>query len=189
VRLAHPFGLVTALSTDKEALEPIAPATAVGVDIASPPASGDPGVLACAAHELPGVRADVIAVARVDVFDSGADDEGPALPLASGDVWISMSCPSRTTERVVWDPDSAPESGFSVPTCRGVKTNLPTSPGFTTPFDVIATRCFAAAGPADATDVRVTAAASAARTTCRALMCSPSGGVRTSRMLTRTRSR
>ena len=75
-----------------------------------------------------------------------------------------------------------PESRFRGPACSGVSTNVFCGQSFMS----IATRCFAALGPAAATDVSVTAAASATRATTRAFMRSP---LRRTGLLIRTPSR
>src|SRR5215210_7179924 len=63
---------------------------------------------------------------------------------------------------------TVPESRLSVPDCSGLSTNVP----FPGSFIEITTRCFAASGPAAATDVSVTAAASATSMACRAFIAS-----------------
>src|SRR5215210_1708602 len=61
-----------------------------------------------------------------------------------------------------------PESRFRGPNCSGVSTNVPCDFPGQQIFMSIATRCFAASGPAAATDVSTNAAASAASMVCRA---------------------
>src|SRR3990170_1965672 len=79
-------------------------------------------------------------------------------------------CPSRITMR---SGEKAaiilPESGLMAPACSGVSTNGDTSVVFAACV-VIITRCFAASGPAAATDVSVTAAISATSTGYRAFI-------------------
>jgi hypothetical protein len=72
-------------------------------------------------------------------------------------------CPSRITSR----PEmlrqlslTVPESRFRVPTCSGVSTNVSSGRILVS----IVTRCFAATGPAAATDVSVNAATNTAST-------------------------
>ena len=57
-----------------------------------------------------------------------------------------------------------PESRFKGPACNGVSTNVGSAFLCQQSFMSIATRCFAASGPAAATDASVTAAATATRT-------------------------
>ena len=147
----------------------------------TPSASGDLGVRARPAHDLPGADAD----ARGEDEARGASRSRPRQTRSALESTGSLACPSACTccgRRRSAAPRASrsagsletrltvPESRLSVPACSGVSTNVP----FARPFIEIATRCFAALGPAAATEVSVTAAANATSTAYRAFIaCLP----------------
>jgi hypothetical protein len=107
----------------------------------------------------------VVSVPGFDVLDSSADHEAPALALEGGDpVHDLNSLPLAHYDALAPNGGFRARVGLEGSSPQRVRTNLPNEVGFDAPFDVIATRCFAASGPAAATDDSVTVAASATST-------------------------